>query len=78
MIEMTENGWKIMKLKLISRCYTSISDGLVHMGNESHNNTVKTEYSYRERLDMGEFVETVELVTTEMSRVDDSVLFGSR
>ena len=56
----------------------SISDGLVHIGNELHNNTVNTEYSYRERLDMGEFVETVELVTTEMSRVDDSVLFGSR
>ena len=75
---MDENCTKIMELKWILRCYTSISDGLVHIGNESHNNTVKTEYSYRERLDMGEFVETVELVTTEMSRVDDSVLFGSR
>ena len=74
---MDENCTKIMELKCILRCYTSISDGLVHIGNESHN-TVKTEYSYRERLDMGEFVETVELVTTEMSRVDDSVLFGSR
>ena len=75
---MDENCTKIMELKWILRCYTSISDGLVHIGNESQNNTVKTEYSYRERLDMGEFVETVELVTTDMSRVDDSVLFGSR
>ena len=28
-MEMDENGWKIMELKWISLCYTSISDGLV-------------------------------------------------
>ena len=28
-IEMDENRWKIMELNWISRCYTSISDGLV-------------------------------------------------
>ena len=45
---------------------------------EAFNNTYKEEYTYRERLPMGKFAESMEDLCAEGNHIDDGVLFGPR
>lgn len=49
-----------------------------NQGNESFNNTIKEEKTFRERLPIGQYAEAMESLCTEHSQKDDTQLFGNR